>query len=155
MVYGIDSGEEPLRLAGLPVVEPEIKVNPQFLFPDATLREFTEHGNRLATLAIGVAGQDLNQVSEPSRSITIDDGENVGKSHCRVDGIELPHSAVDMAADSIVRGVVWRLYAMACWPARCPVEGVQSKLSSQNRISAIYLLATNPIEKSPKLVCRQ
>jgi len=35
MVYGIDFGKELLRFSGLPVVEPEIKVNPQFLFPDA------------------------------------------------------------------------------------------------------------------------
>src|ERR1035441_3912350 len=72
MVYGIDLGKKLLSVPGLPVVEPEIKVYPQFLFPDAALREFTEHGNHLATLAIGVAGQNLNQVSESSRSITID-----------------------------------------------------------------------------------
>jgi len=33
MVHGIDFGKELLRFSGLPVVEPEIKVNPQFLFP--------------------------------------------------------------------------------------------------------------------------
>src|ERR1035438_8737267 len=108
MVYGIDLGKKLLSVPGLPVVEPEIKVYPQFLFPDAALREFTEHGNHLATLAIGVAGQDLNQVSESSRSITIDDGENVGRGHRRVDGIKLPHGAVDIPANSIVCGVVAR-----------------------------------------------
>jgi len=57
MVYGIAFGKELLRFSGLPVVEPEIKVNPQFLLPNATLREFTEHRNHLATLAICVAFQ--------------------------------------------------------------------------------------------------
>jgi hypothetical protein len=34
-------------------------------------------GITLPLSQLGVAGQDLNQVSESSRSITIDDGENV------------------------------------------------------------------------------
>src|SRR5690349_16400114 len=103
VVDGVNLGEELLRITGLPLVEPEIEVNTKLLFPDAALGIFPEHWPHVTALAIGVAGENLNQVREPRAVIAVDNGENVRQIHHRVDCIELAHSAVNLAADPVVR----------------------------------------------------
>lgn len=106
MVLRVNLWEEHLGVPRLPIVEPKIEMHSQFFFFDAALGDRAKDWNHIATFAVRVAGQYMNEVRESADVVSVDDGKDVGHIDEWVHRVELCHRAMDVVADAVVGRVL-------------------------------------------------